>query len=77
MSTTQSFLAGVKEYGRALEFIRKNADVKSNAKIIEILKVTNENEYNLSLFTQFIESKENSGVIKDIFYQVKKWIRCL
>ena len=58
MSTTQSFLGGVKEYGHALEFMRKNADVKSNAKIIEILKVTNENGYKLASFTQFIEGKE-------------------
>ncbi len=58
MSTTQSFLDGVKEYGHALDFMKKNTDIRSNAKIIEVLKITEEEGYKLATFTQFLEGKE-------------------
>lgn len=57
MGTAEKFMGRIKEYGHALEFIKTNFDVRANSKLIEMLRITEFDDYNLVTVVQFLEGK--------------------
>lgn len=57
MNTAEKFMGKIKEYGYALDFMKKNSDVRSNAKLIEMIKISSEGEYKLATIVQYLEGK--------------------